>query len=149
MIPADDGHQGRARAETSALPADRLAEPQASRRGVDHDSAPELEEPPGGAALLIVRRGPNAGARFEVDGVWTSVGRHPDSDVVLDDITVSRRHAEFRRDGGQFSVVDVGSLNGTYVNGRPVDAAVLTNGDQVQIGNFRLTFLCRPAAQIR
>ena len=94
-----------------------------------------------GSALLVVKRGPNAGSRFLLDQDTTSAGRHPDSDIFLDDVTVSRRHAEFRREGSDFVVVDVGSLNGTYVNREPVDTAVLTSGDEVQIGKFRLVFL--------
>src|SRR5205085_7486172 len=82
-----------------------------------------------------------AGSRFLLDRSTTSAGRHPDSDIFLDDVTVSRRHAEFRREGGDFVVVDVGSLNGTYVNREPVDTAMLANGDEVQIGKFRLVFL--------
>ena len=96
---------------------------------------------PAGSALLVVKRGPNAGSRFLLDRDVTTAGRHPDSDIFLDDVTVSRRHAEFRRDAGVFSVHDVGSLNGTYVNREPVDTAVLTSGDEVQIGKFRLVFL--------
>ena len=99
---------------------------------------------PAGSALLVVRRGPNAGSRFLLDVPTTSAGRHPDSDIFLDDVTVSRRHAEFRRDAGEFVVVDVGSLNGTYVNREPGDTAVLANGDEVQIGKFRLVFLTGP-----
>ena len=101
---------------------------------------------PPGMALLVVRRGPNAGSRFLLDRDTTSAGRHPDSDIFLDDVTVSRRHAEFRRDAGDFVVVDVGSLNGTYVNREPVDTAVLANGDEVQIGKFRLVFLTGPGS---
>jgi pSer/pThr/pTyr-binding forkhead associated (FHA) protein len=71
----------------------------------------------------------------------TSAGRHPDGDVVLDDVTVSRRHAEFRYEGGDFVVVDLGSINGTYANREPVESAVLANDDEVQIGTFRLMFL--------
>ena len=97
-----------------------------------------------GSALLVVKRGPNAGSRFLLDQPTTSAGRHPDSDIFLDDVTVSRRHAEFRLEGGEFQVVDVGSLNGTYVNREPVDSAVLANGDEVQIGKFRLVFLTGP-----
>lgn len=96
---------------------------------------------PTGSALLVVKRGPNAGSRFLLDQPTTSAGRHPDSDIFLDDVTVSRRHAEFRLDGNEFQVVDVGSLNGTYVNREPVDSAALANGDEVQIGKFRLVFL--------
>src|ERR1700730_3962101 len=104
----------------------------------------DVEDLPSGSALLIVTRGPNAGSRFLLDQPITSAGRHPDSDIFLDDITVSRRHAEFQRKQGQLRVVDVGSLNGTYVNRQPVDSAVLVNGDEVQIGKFRLVFLTGP-----
>jgi pSer/pThr/pTyr-binding forkhead associated (FHA) protein len=97
-----------------------------------------------GSALLVVKRGPNAGSRFLLDQDVTSAGRHPDSDIFLDDVTVSRRHAEFRLENAEFQVVDVGSLNGTYVNREPVDSAVLANGDEVQIGKFRLVFLTGP-----
>ncbi|MFT4126451.1 MAG: FHA domain-containing protein [Gordonia sp. (in: high G+C Gram-positive bacteria)] len=93
-----------------------------------------------GTALLVVKRGPNAGSRFLLDQPTTSAGRHPDSDIFLDDVTVSRRHAEFRQGDSDFQVVDVGSLNGTYVNREPVDTATLSNGDEVQIGKFRLVF---------
>ncbi|HEX4725407.1 MAG TPA: FHA domain-containing protein [Pseudonocardiaceae bacterium] len=102
---------------------------------------------PPGSALLVVKRGPSAGSRFLLDQDVTTAGRHPDSDIFLDDVTVSRRHAEFRREGGEFVVIDVGSLNGTYVNREPVDQAVLANGDEVQIGKFRLVFLTGPGAR--
>ncbi|MBB5938505.1 pSer/pThr/pTyr-binding forkhead associated (FHA) protein [Streptomyces zagrosensis] len=96
---------------------------------------------PAGSALLVVRRGPNSGSRFLLDSELTTAGRHPNSDIFLDDVTVSRRHVEFRRgsDGG-FTVTDVGSLNGTYVNRERIDALVLANGDEVQIGKYRLVF---------
>ncbi|MDQ6851753.1 MAG: zinc-ribbon and FHA domain-containing protein [Actinomycetota bacterium] len=94
-----------------------------------------------GSALLVVKRGPNAGSRFLLDQDVTTAGRHPDSDIFLDDVTVSRRHAEFRREGSGYTVHDVGSLNGTYVNREPIDAAVLSGGDEVQIGKFRLVYL--------
>jgi pSer/pThr/pTyr-binding forkhead associated (FHA) protein len=99
---------------------------------------------PPGTALLAVRRGPNAGARFLLDHDVTTSGRHPDSDIFLDDVTVSRRHAEFHRTGGFFTVRDVGSLNGTYVNRERVESATLSNGDEVQIGKFRLVFVAGP-----
>jgi pSer/pThr/pTyr-binding forkhead associated (FHA) protein len=100
-----------------------------------------VSELPSGSALLVVKRGPNAGTRFVLDQPVTSAGRHPNSDIFCDDITVSRRHAEFRRQNSEFQVVDVGSLNGTYVNREPVESAVLANGDEIQIGKFRLVFL--------
>jgi pSer/pThr/pTyr-binding forkhead associated (FHA) protein len=93
-----------------------------------------------GTALLVVLRGPNTGARFLLDDDEVLSGRHPDSDIFLDDVTVSRKHAVFRRTEGRFIVRDVGSLNGTYVNRELVDEAVLTTGDEVQIGKFRLVF---------
>ncbi|MEE1755524.1 FHA domain-containing protein [Streptomyces sp. SP18CS02] len=96
---------------------------------------------PLGSALLVVRRGPNSGSRFLLDGELTTAGRHPQSDIFLDDVTVSRRHVEFRRaQDGSFTASDVGSLNGTYVNREPIDSVVLANGDEVQIGKYRLVF---------
>ena len=100
--------------------------------------------PPAGAAILIVKRGPNAGARFLLDQETTTAGRHPESDTFLDDVTVSRRHAEFRLNDGTFEVVDVGSLNGTYVNREPRNSQVLSIGDEIQIGKFRLVFIAGP-----
>ncbi|MET0955378.1 MAG: FHA domain-containing protein [Cryobacterium sp.] len=95
---------------------------------------------PSGSALLVVRRGPNSGARFLLDADVTTVGRHPEADIFLDDVTVSRRHAEFLRNGRTFQVKDLGSLNGTYFDGERIDLAVLTDGSEVQVGKFRLTF---------
>ncbi|MPY77343.1 MAG: FHA domain-containing protein [Actinophytocola sp.] len=96
---------------------------------------------PAGSALLVVKRGPNVGSQFLLDKETVSVGRHPDSDIFLDDTTVSRHHVEFSRRAGQFVLRDVGSLNGTYVNRHPTDEAELASGDEVQIGKFRLVFL--------
>jgi pSer/pThr/pTyr-binding forkhead associated (FHA) protein len=93
-----------------------------------------------GTALLVVLRGPNTGARFLLDDDEVASGRHPDSDIFLDDVTVSRKHAIFRREGDTFIVRDVGSLNGTYVNRERIDEVVLKTGDEVQIGKFRLVF---------
>ncbi|MHB1592728.1 MAG: FHA domain-containing protein [Streptosporangiaceae bacterium] len=96
---------------------------------------------PASTAILIVRRGPNAGSRFLLDAEVTEVGRRPGSDIFLDDVTVSRRHAEFYRHGATFAVRDVGSLNGTYVNRQRIEEVTLGSGDEVQIGKFRLVFL--------
>ena len=95
---------------------------------------------PEGLGMLVVTRGPNAGSKYVLEADVTTAGRHPDSDIFLDDITVSRRHAEFIRDGGSYRVRDVGSLNGTYVNRERTDDAVLAQGDEVQIGKFKLVF---------
>ncbi|WSJ72136.1 FHA domain-containing protein [Kitasatospora sp. NBC_01250] len=99
---------------------------------------------PPGSALLIVQRGPNSGSRFLLDADVTTAGRHPQGDIFLDDVTVSRRHVEFRRRPGGFSVADVGSLNGTYVNRERIDEVGLNNGDEVQIGKYRLVFFAGP-----
>jgi pSer/pThr/pTyr-binding forkhead associated (FHA) protein len=96
-------------------------------------------------AMLVVNRGPNAGFRFPLHQAVTTAGRDPRSDIFLDDVTVSRHHAEFRLERCELRVVDSGSLNGTYVNRQPIDSAVLTNGDEIQIGRFRLVLLTRPA----
>jgi pSer/pThr/pTyr-binding forkhead associated (FHA) protein len=115
--------------------------------GGDAEGATIAETLPPGSALLVVRRGPNAGSRFLLDTDITTAGRHPESDIFLDDVTVSRRHAEFRREAGVFTVRDVGSLNGTYVNRERVESATLANADEVQIGKFRLVFLSGPRQQ--
>jgi pSer/pThr/pTyr-binding forkhead associated (FHA) protein len=129
---------------TSVFRADFLNELDAPAQAGAETAVSGVEGLPVGSALLVVKRGPNAGSRFLLDQPTTSAGRHPDSDIFLDDVTVSRRHAEFRLETDEFQVVDVGSLNGTYVNREPVDSAVLANGDEVQIGKFRLVFLTGP-----
>jgi len=108
-----------------------------------------LESLPVGTALLVVKRGPNAGSRFLLDKDLTTAGRHPESDIFLDDVTVSRRHAEFSRSGESFLVRDVGSLNGTYLNRERIDSSQLANGDEVQIGKFRLVYLTSSAEGAR
>jgi pSer/pThr/pTyr-binding forkhead associated (FHA) protein len=117
--------------------------------GPDNDVVPSRMSGslPPGMALLVVRRGPNAGARFLLDHDVTTSGRHPDSDIFLDDVTVSRRHAEFYRQAGRFTVRDVGSLNGTYVNRERIEETELSGGDEVQVGKFRLLFLLSPRSQ--
>lgn len=104
-----------------------------------------VEALPAGSALLVAHSGPNKGARFLLDSDTTSAGRHPDADIFLDDVTVSRKHVEFRRTERSFEVVDTGSLNGTYVNHDRVDKVELRSGSEVQIGKFRLTFYLSPA----
>src|ERR1700742_2908988 len=129
---------------TSVFRADFLNELDAPAQAGGGSAGSGVEGLPAGSALLVVKRGPNAGSGFLLDQPITSAGRNPDSDIFLDDVTVSRRHAEFRLENNEFNVVDVGSLNGTYVNREPVDSAVLANGDEVQIGKFRLVFLTGP-----
>jgi pSer/pThr/pTyr-binding forkhead associated (FHA) protein len=107
---------------------------------LSRDEQLAIEALPSGSALLIVKRGANAGARFLLDQDVTTVGRHPNADIFLDDVTVSRRHAEFLRDGSKFTVRDLASLNGTYFEGQRIDETRVTDGAEVQIGKFRLTF---------
>ena len=102
------------------------------------EGVPSLEP---GTGMLVVVRGPNAGARFLLDRDRTTVGRHPDCEIFLHDVTVSRRHSEIHRDGNDFELRDLGSLNGTYVNGERTDQRVLESGDELQIGRFKLLFL--------
>ena len=97
------------------------------------------------SALLLMQRGPSAGARFLLDADRTTAGRATDADIFLDDVTVSRKHVEFLRDVEGFVVRDVGSLNGTYVNRVRIERALLRAGDEVQIGKFRMTFHPSPA----
>ena len=105
------------------------------------DDVQAVENLPAGSAMLLVQRGPDAGARFLLDTDVVTVGRHPDSDIFLDDISVSRRHATFSRGGTGYVVSDLGSLNGSYVNRDRIDSDVtLTGGDEVQIGKYRLIY---------
>ena len=108
--------------------------------GVSLEEQEVIAALPSGSALLIVRKGPNAGARFLLDQDSTVAGRHPEADIFLDDVTVSRRHAEFVRHGTAFEVKDMGSLNGTYFDGVLIDQALLHDGAEVQVGKFRMTF---------
>ena len=102
-----------------------------------------MEDLQPGQGMLVVTRGDNAGSTFLLDGPAVSIGRHPDSDIFLDDITVSRRHAELFRAGAGYGVKDAGSLNGTFVNRDRVDEARLANGDEIQVGKFRLVYFAR------
>jgi pSer/pThr/pTyr-binding forkhead associated (FHA) protein len=104
-----------------------------------------VDDLPAGTGVLLVKRGPGAGSRFLLDTDVTSAGRHPESDIFLDDVTVSRRHAEVLRTPGGYVVRDVGSLNGTYLNRERIEAEVpLADGDELQIGRFKLVFLTGP-----
>ena len=105
------------------------------------DLAVELGEMPDGVGILVVKRGPNVGSRFALEKDVVQAGRHPESDIFLDDVTVSRRHAEIIRADNQYHVRDAGSLNGTYLNRERVESAPLRDGDELQIGTFKLVFL--------
>jgi pSer/pThr/pTyr-binding forkhead associated (FHA) protein len=109
--------------------------------GTQDNISVNLRTLPDDAATLVVRTGPQAGARFELASIVTRLGRHPESEISLDDISVSRRHAEIERQAQEYVLRDMGSLNGTYVNQRRVDSTVLQQGDEILIGRFRLIFL--------
>jgi pSer/pThr/pTyr-binding forkhead associated (FHA) protein len=113
---------------------------QSLESGVSLEEQEIIAALPSGSALLIVRKGPNVGARFLLDQDSTVTGRHPEADIFLDDVTVSRKHAEFVRHGTAFEVKDMGSLNGTYFDGVLIDQALLHDGAEVQVGKFRMTF---------
>ncbi len=131
-----------ATARIPAAQAPEPADPQMSTAELRLSSADQatVDALRPGTALLIALRGPNSGARFLLDDDEVSSGRHPDSDIFLDDVTVSRRHAVFRRTPHGFDVQDIGSLNGTYVNGTLTDSASLRTGDEVMVGKFRLVY---------
>lgn len=97
------------------------------------------ETPTGG--VLIVKRGSNAGSRFPLEKDVIEAGRHPESDIFLDDVTVSRRHVQLVREGSGYRVRDQGSLNGTYLNRERVEDAPLNGGDELQIGKFKLIYI--------
>lgn len=125
-LPIDDGVQ----------PGGLTAEEQAAISALPRHSA-----------LLVMQRGPSVGSRFLLDAERTVAGRSEHADIFLDDVTVSRKHAEFVRENGQFVVRDIGSLNGTYVNRNRVESVQLVTGDEVQIGKYRLTFYTSPVLE--
>ena len=124
----------------STAPVDDLGD------GLDDASIGQLELPRG-VGLLVVKRGVDVGMRFALESPIVLAGRHPDSDIFLDDVTVSRRHAEFMTNGDVTTVRDAGALNGTYVNRERIEEVRLSSGDEVQIGKFRLVFLTGPRTQ--
>lgn len=126
---------------TAVLGAVQTGELDLSHLNLREDARAAVEALPAGSALLVVQRGQNVGARFLLDSDRVTVGRKTSSDIFLDDVTVSRKHAEFYRTAeGGFAVRDAGSLNGTYVNRERVEDVALTGGDEVQIGKFRMTY---------
>ena len=134
------GEQG---ASTTALPAVVLLPGDAAAEPYPLEPGDLLGDVPRGGSVLVVTRGPNTGSRFVLgpDDAVVTIGRHPESDIFLDDITVSRRHAEVRHEHGAYLARDVGSLNGTYLNRERIERAPLHSGDELQIGKFRLVFL--------
>lgn len=140
MTQHDAGKPGPDGDSTQSWGDDYRAQLAAMLSGTSAEDREAVASLPSGSAILVVRRGPNVGARFLLDQDSTIAGRHPDADIFLDDVTVSRRHAEFTREGTTFEMRDLGSLNGTYFDGERVDSAVLHDGAEVQVGKFRLTF---------
>ncbi|MDG2497128.1 MAG: FHA domain-containing protein [Aquiluna sp.] len=123
--------------ETARFSDDLVAK---SKPVLSDDEAIAVDSLPAFSALLISHRGPGAGSRFLLDQDVTIAGRHPDADVFLDDVTVSRKHVKLERRAGKFFLDDLGSMNGTYLDGSRVDSAELATGSELMIGKFRLTF---------
>jgi pSer/pThr/pTyr-binding forkhead associated (FHA) protein len=143
LRPRDPAGGPASRGETSTItisPGFEPGEVPDKGEGLSSGDQAAIDALPPGSALLVVRRGPNSGSRFLLDSDTTTAGRHPSSDIFLDDVTVSRRHAEFVRTANGFVVRDVGSLNGTYVNRERIDETLLAGGDEVQVGKYRLVF---------
>ncbi|WP_029069693.1 FHA domain-containing protein [Jonesia quinghaiensis] len=114
-------------------------------------ASPEVRESvsglPRGSALLVVQAGRSQGERFLLDADRIVAGRTEEADIFLNDVTVSRVHAEFLRQGAEFEVRDAGSLNGTYINRDRIDRYTLKNGDEIQIGKYRMIFYISPQSQ--
>jgi pSer/pThr/pTyr-binding forkhead associated (FHA) protein len=142
LSPVDTAGSSGSPGETSTITIQGVDVGEVPEKGEGLSAADQaaVDALPPASALLVVRRGPNSGSRFLLDSDVTTAGRHPSSDIFLDDVTVSRRHAEFVRSGDGFAVRDVGSLNGSYVNRERIDEAQLGSGDEVQIGKYRLVF---------
>lgn len=126
-----------------------MARPHVDERTATLEASEVVAEPSGDGPLgmFVVRQGPARGSRIALDADLVTIGRHPESDIFLDDITVSRRHAEVRRLSAGFEVSDAGSLNGTYINRQLVERALLTDGDELQVGKFKLVFLALGEAE--
>ena len=109
------------------------------------DDAAEILEDLGvkGPALVVRSGGGRTGETFHPEGERTTIGRSPDCDIFLDDVTVSRKHAVLVRRDGSFFIEDLGSLNGTFLNRRRIESGELSDGDELQIGKYRLTFLLK------
>jgi pSer/pThr/pTyr-binding forkhead associated (FHA) protein len=138
-----DGSQGAPGADEATATISIGSAPEkvdTSDRHLSPVDAAAVDALPPGSAMLVVQKGPSAGSRFLLDQDEVTAGRHADSEIFLDDVTVSRRHAVFTREFGEFSVADAGSLNGTYVNRDRIDKVVLKDSDEVQIGKYRLVF---------
>jgi hypothetical protein len=107
----------------------------------ERELAPLADDLPEGATLVIRSGGGRAGETYPLTQERITLGRHPAADIFLDDVTVSRNHAVIEREGAHFAIADQGSLNGTYVNRRRIERHVLVEGDEVQVGKYKFTFI--------
>lgn len=117
-----------------------ISDTQSNEPTADSPAVPDTASG-GPQGMFVVRQGPKRGSRIALDSPRVTIGRHPESDIFLDDITVSRRHAEIHRTATGFEVSDAGSLNGTYINRKLVDRGSLSDGDEVQVGKFKLVYV--------
>ncbi|GAA2247699.1 FHA domain-containing protein [Rarobacter faecitabidus] len=141
MTPLDSGEQPPSNVDTTlSLGYPETADTSRPRIGLSPQESALVAALPDGAGILISHQGPAAGSRFLLDTDEVSVGRSEKADILLDDATVSRKHALFSKVAGGYEVRDVGSLNGTYVNLERIERTNLRTGDEVQIGKFRLTY---------
>ena len=138
--PVDPHNESASETTNISLPSFQSSSEPAVIYTLSEDEKRAVAALPAGSALLVAHTGPNKGARFLLDTDESIAGRHPNADIFLDDVTVSRRHAKFARTEKGFTLSDIGSLNGTYINGDRIDSIALNNGVQVQIGKFRLNF---------
>ena len=129
------------------MPASQIPVTTSGERPLTQEDLQTISRLADDTALLIATRGALSGSRYLLDEDEVTVGRDPRADILLDDSTVSRQHAVFRRENGAYTVIDAGSLNGTYVNRQRVDKATLKNGDEIMIGKFRLIYFTNSAVR--
>ncbi len=126
--------------DTASVETEAISVIDVSDDSIDLEHLADREGFDENTGLLVVDEGPKGGSRYALDSELVTAGRHPESDIFLDDVTVSRRHVEISKTGGAYRARDLGSLNGTYINKELVEDRELSDGDELQIGRFKLIF---------